>query len=90
MSWRVVWTNRALAGLMAAYLDLLQKGLDAEAIARATVQLDHEFVQNPEELGESRTDNIRVVFQLPLVVYFEVHAEERVVVATTVRWTTRP
>lgn len=89
MKWRVVWTNRAVAGLTAAYLDLRTKGLDAGGVARAAAELDEDFVRNPADLGESRWENVRVVFRLPLVVYFEAHAEEQIVVVTTLRWSIR-
>jgi hypothetical protein len=89
MTWRVVWANRALAGMTAAYLDLRAKGLDAAGVARAVAELDKQFVGNPAEVGESRSGNELVAFQPPLVVSFEVHDEEAVVVVTTVRWSAR-
>jgi plasmid stabilization system protein ParE len=89
MNWRTVWTTRAVAGLTSAYLDLATRGLDAAAVARTSAELDRRFATNPAELGESRAGIERVTFEPPLVAFFEVHEEERVVVVTTVRWTDR-
>ena len=89
MNWRVVWTTRSVAGLTAAYLDLRARGLDASAVARASAELDRQFLLNPADVGESRSGIERVAIQPPLTAYFEVHDEERVVVVTTVRWSAR-
>jgi hypothetical protein len=58
-------------------------------VAAASAELDRRFVRDPADLGESRAGNERVVFEGPLVVFFEVHDDERVVVVTTVRVSSR-
>ena len=48
-------------------------------ITAASNYLDYMLRVNPLDVGEGREGIDRVVFQLPLVVVFEVHEDDRIV-----------
>lgn len=86
MNWRVVWSRRAVAGMTRAHLDLRGLGVADTGVAAASAELDRQLVRSPADVGESRSGNERVAFEGPLVVRFEVHDDERVVVVTNSWW----
>ena len=50
-----------------------------EAILQASRQLDQQLHVNPQEKGEAREGNVRIAFQEPLAVLFEVDQEKKLV-----------
>jgi hypothetical protein len=50
-----------------------------EAIMRATLHVDEQLGQDPQEQGESREGGARIVFQAPVAVLFEVDADKKLV-----------
>ncbi|MBX9627501.1 MAG: hypothetical protein K2X82_27115 [Gemmataceae bacterium] len=86
MNWRSVWSAPAVAGMTEAHLELRRLGVADTGVAAAVAELDRQFLRNPAEVGESRAGNERVAFEGPLVVHFEVHEDERVVVVNSAWW----
>jgi hypothetical protein len=62
---------------------------DRQAVTAVANALDDRLQRDAESVGESRTGLTRVVIELPLVVYFDVHEEDRLVYVLTVRYATR-
>jgi hypothetical protein len=50
-----------------------------EDILRASRELDQQLHINPQEKGEAREGSVRIVFQEPLAVLFEVDEEKKLV-----------
>ncbi len=50
-----------------------------EAILEASRRLDQGLHANPQEQGESRDDNTRILFEAPLAVLFEVDEANKLV-----------
>ena len=62
MSWKVVWKPEAERRLTATWLGSRRR----YAITAAARELDAALVVDPENMGESREENRRVVFVEPL------------------------
>ena len=88
MNFRLVWIDRALRQLTAAYVVALSAGR-GDAVTAAAARIDQQLASHPATAGESRDGHERAIFELPLIVYFEVHDDERVVVVTMVRYSSR-
>ena len=88
MTFRLIWLDRALRELTAAYVAALEAGL-GDTFATAAARVDRELASHPATVGESRAEHERVMFEPPLTVYFEVHEDERVVVVTSVWYLAR-
>jgi plasmid stabilization system protein ParE len=85
VTYRVVWDDRALDeldGIRRQYPD--KEGLN-HVVSRLDTQLSHQ----PNEAGESRHRNYRVLFKYPLVVWFEIMDRMREVRIVHVRITKR-
>jgi hypothetical protein len=79
----VRWTRSALNELAALWLQA-----DAsfrQAITLATNQIDLTLQRDPENAGESRDGNERVLFEFPLAIRFEAVTQRRVVRVLHVR-----
>ncbi len=50
-----------------------------EAILRASRQLDQQLYLDPQQKGEAREGNVRIAFQEPLAVLFEVDEAKKMV-----------
>ncbi len=90
MMYRVVWLNPAVAQLAVIYRARLQLGTGADGVVRASAAADRLLAPNPTGVGESRIGNERVLIEAPLTIYYEVHDDERVVVVTSVLYSSRP
>lgn len=84
MNFRLVWIDRAVAELTVVYLRALDRG-QGDDVVRAAARIDVLLEGSPLAVGESRAGHERVMFELPLTIYFEVHDDEKVVVITSVR-----
>jgi hypothetical protein len=68
MNYRVFWspeTERALASLTEA-------SDDKEALAAAAEAIDRRLVTDPFDYGESREGRVRIAFEPPLAITFEI------------------
>jgi hypothetical protein len=59
---------------------------DRQAVTNAANRIDRLLRTDPEELGEARDENIRVLVESPLAVQFEIHADDYQVEVLRVRW----
>jgi hypothetical protein len=75
MNFKVVWTPEAEADLTKLWLASRWRHL----ITASADQLGVLLSKNPNDIGESRDLNKRVVFALPLAVEFDVDETERTV-----------
>jgi hypothetical protein len=76
MTFRVLWTPDAEERLE----QLLQAAADATAVAGAARAIDGQLLAAPSEFGESRYEGMRVGFERPLGVQFEVMDDVRTVI----------
>ena len=85
MTYDVLWSDEALAKLDAIWRPADDKeGVEHLAI-RANLELGHE----PCTKGESRDGESRVLFKLPLVVWFEVYEATKQVIVLHIRFAPR-
>lgn len=80
---RVEWLQSALDQLAAAW-----GAADSElrrAITAAAAELDHQLAVAPDVYGESRADDERVLFIVPLAATFTVDSDQRLVTVLSVR-----
>jgi hypothetical protein len=85
MKYTVVWRAKAFDQLADVWLRAAERDKVTSAIHRIEQQLS----RSPLDSGESREGNERVVFDPPLVVKFEVVADDRKVRILLVHDTTR-
>jgi hypothetical protein len=60
--------------------------LDRQAVTAASNQIDHLLRTDPQNAGESREENTRLITIEPLSVHFEVRDQDRIVNILTVRF----
>lgn len=76
MNHRVFWSPHA-----EQRLELILKGAaDTAVLVAAARSLDRQLVADPVSFGESRFDTVRVGFELPLGVQFEILNDVRTVI----------
>jgi plasmid stabilization system protein ParE len=85
MNFTLIWLQSATDQLARIVTDLMAAGADANAVTRAVSAVDAALQRTPTTAGESRDGVVRILFERPVVVDFEVHADERVVVVFSVR-----
>jgi plasmid stabilization system protein ParE len=83
MKYTVIWTPSAERGLASIWL----AADDRAAVAAAANSLDSMLRRDAQRRGESRGDNLRVLFAAPLGIDFEVIEADRLVYILTV-WRT--
>jgi hypothetical protein len=66
MNYTVVWTRAALAQLN----DMWTQATDPDAVDSAATRVAQTLATDPEQVGESREDDTRIMFDAPLVVLF--------------------
>lgn len=81
----VVWLEAALAQLGHAYVPLYGTA-EGRAITEAMATLEPQLESNAHQLGESRNGNVRVAFEAPLSVDFEIHDDHNLVIVTAIRY----
>lgn len=86
MSWTIYWSEAAEAELEL----ILSTAPDPPKLLVACTQLEQELKTNPIEAGESRTENYRVIFCLPMVAYFVPHPQQAAIQITHVRAAWKP
>jgi hypothetical protein len=73
----VIWIPSALNDLTTLWLE--SDPALRSAITAATDAIDHLLQHNPEQQGESRSEERRILFVPPLGVFFRVDAEDMTV-----------
>ena len=73
---RVEWIEKALDELAAAWTDSSSE--TRTLINSAVAALDQQLKTNPFHRSESRQDELRVMFEYPLGILFEVELSQRV------------
>ena len=73
MRYTVYWTPDAEQELAALWL----ASEDRESVTSAAQTIDQALATNPEVQGESREENVRIMFAPPLVVEFETIRADR-------------
>jgi hypothetical protein len=87
MKWTVVWDPAAQDVLA----ELWNQGPDRAAISEASDRIDWRLQRDPQSCGEARDDDLRILIELPLAVYFKVAALDRLVSVIDVwRWGSKP
>jgi hypothetical protein len=66
MNYTVTWTRHALR----QFLDLWTAATDPDAVDAAASRIDHTLTTDAERRGESRTGDVRILFDPPLAVLF--------------------
>lgn len=79
MRFTVVW----LPDVVRVYQQLYQAASDPGVVFRAAEQIDEELQIDPEEKGESRADERRILFARPLGVRYRVDRERQKVYVTS-------
>jgi plasmid stabilization system protein ParE len=78
----VRWKQSALDRLAELWLD----AADRDAVNAAVLEIDRSLASNPNEAGESRSENVRVIFCQPIGCFFFID-ESRDVVEVLRVWT---
>lgn len=84
MPYRVFWSPDAEQ----RYKSLLAVSGEAAALVEAARQIDQQLHLNPNDLGESRHENIRIGFLGPLALEFEVLEDVTTVIVFNI-WNTK-
>jgi len=82
VTYTVRWHRRSLDMLASLWLDAQA---ERATITEATALIDRVLQENPQEQGESREGNERVLFASPLVVSFTVNEPRQMVRVVNVR-----
>ena len=82
MNFQVIWVREAERQLTRLWLN--HPG-DRTAITAASHEIDRLLADDPENAGESRDGQDRILIVAPLVVYFRLDAANRIVRVGTVR-----
>jgi hypothetical protein len=85
MSRRVVWIESATAQLAQAYVPLWGTP-EGRAITEAVATLEPRLESNAEHEGESRNGLVRVAFEPPVSLDFEIHDEDNLVIVIGFRY----
>jgi hypothetical protein len=81
VTWKVHWSKPAEAELA----ELWMKSTDRDAVTAAATNIEKQLATDASEAGESRTDDIRVLCSLPLVVWFIVFPKSQATMVIHVR-----
>lgn len=76
MRYRVFWSPDAEGELEA----LTNSAIDAAELAACARKIDQHLLKHPLRYGESRGQELRVAFESPLAIMFDVFKDERTVV----------
>lgn len=86
MNTTLIWLDAAEAEFLRSYLAARAAG-HATLFTRVAAQIERRLETDPSGAGESRAGHQRIMFESPLTLEYEVHAEQRVVIITRVRYT---
>jgi hypothetical protein len=80
MRYTVLWSPVAEQRLAALWTDAVNR----KAVTDAANAIDRQLANDPDELGESRSDGTRVLFVPPLGILFQVNEGDRMVTVLAV------
>ena len=80
MSYRVFWSPQAERRLE----EIAFASADRQQIANAAKKIDYRLVADPTAFGESRYDTVRVGFERPLAIQYDVLVDVRTVIVLDV------
>jgi hypothetical protein len=87
MKWTVVWQSSADNRLA----DLWNNGPDRTAITQAANRIEQLLKRDPIHVGEGREDDVRILIEQPIAVYYTVSELDFMVPFLDVwRWTDAP
>jgi plasmid stabilization system protein ParE len=75
MNYTVIWVPSAEGQLA----EIWMAAGDREAVTVASDRIERTLADAPTTAGESRPDGFRILIELPLVVYFQVIEDDRLV-----------
>jgi hypothetical protein len=75
MSFTVTWLDNPAAELFELWSDPDIR----DAVVSASMKIDSTLELSPNEVGESRSDDVRILFELPLAVIYKVDTQARTV-----------
>lgn len=78
--YRVRWTRAASNQLAAIWTD----ATDRNAVTVASNLIDHALATDPENHGEDRPNNRRVLFESPLLVFYRIDNSSNTVIVSFV------
>lgn len=81
MSFKVRWTRRARNQLADIWLTHYDRG----GVTAAAHRIDMLLARDPENQGESRPKNRRIIFESPLVAIYRINTVNNLVVVSNVR-----
>ena len=81
MNFRVVWTRAARDLLATIWLSHPDRG----AVTAAAHRIDTLLARDPENQGEERPNNRRIMFESPLVVIYRIDVAKSKVIVSHVR-----
>lgn len=76
MKYTVLWSKSAETRLAELWLG----AADPQAIRRACDDLDTQLAERPTQIGESRSENVRIAFESPIAVEYRVFEKHHVVI----------
>jgi hypothetical protein len=80
MTYTVLWRPVAEQRLAAIWTT----AIDRNAVTQAAYAIDEALRADPEQVGESRADDVRILFEGPLGALFTVSPDDRVVYVLSV------
>ena len=82
MRWTVVWSEEAGREVQR----VLRSSRFAQQLANELVRLDARLANDPEQLGESREGQRRILIELPFILAFQVLPDRHTVLVTEFRY----
>jgi plasmid stabilization system protein ParE len=82
MRFNVTWAKSAEDDLASLWTDAAPE--DRQGITSAANAIDQELRTDPQEVGESRPNGRRILFEAPLAVVFQVRDQARTVIVLKV------
>lgn len=80
MTWKVAWRRACRDALATFWIDSDQRA----AISSAANRIDTQLAKDPLGVGESRENDRRILFELPLGATYKVNSAERKVIVIRV------
>lgn len=86
MTYAVIWTRPALQ----QFLDLWTSAADPDAVDAAATRIDQTLSLDAHQQGESRQDDVRILFDPPLAALFVADASLGIAHVVSVGWSGPP
>ncbi len=86
MTYTVNWTRHALR----QFQDMWTTATDPDAVDEAATRIGQTLTTDADQRGESREDDVRILFDPPLVVLFVPDVDVGIVYVVSVGWSGAP